>query len=288
MAGEWPEQWTRACLGEVADVNWGDTSVTKASYSETGFRAYSASGPDGFLPYADFERTGVVLSAIGVDCGKTWLAKGKWSCIKNTLRFWATSPDVDTAFLYWLTRDPAVWPKRGSAQPFISQGDARALEVAYPPLPKQRAIAHILGTLDDKIELNRRMSETLEAMARALFKSWFVDFLPVRAKMAAKANDPSLHLPQAEPGTWYVYAIECNDGSLYIGQTEDLRQRWLQHVGGKGASWTKSHLPVQVAYWEKQPSREAAVERENWLKTGFGRKWLKKEVAARTQTGDPV
>ena len=52
--------------------------------------------------------------------------------------------------------------------------------------PEQRAIAHILGTLDDKIELNRRMNETLEAMARALFKSWFVDFDPVRAKMEGR------------------------------------------------------------------------------------------------------
>ena len=55
---------------------------------------------------------------------------------------------------------------------------------------KQRAIAHILGTLDDKIELNRRMNETLEAMARALFKSWFVDFDPVRAKMALNHSPP--------------------------------------------------------------------------------------------------
>ncbi|MBC7315346.1 MAG: GIY-YIG nuclease family protein, partial [Chloroflexi bacterium] len=164
----------------------------------------------------------------------------------------------------------------------------RQMTVRLPPPDEQRAIAYILGTLDDKIELNRRMSETLEQMARAIFKAWFVDFLPVRAKMAAKANDPSLLLPQAEAGTWYVYAIECNDGSLYIGQTEDLRQRWLQHVGGKGASWTKTHPPVNVPYWEKQPSREAAVERENWLKTGYGRKWLKKEIAARTQTGEPV
>lgn len=186
MAREWPTDWKRNQLGSVADVNWGDTSVTKASYVDSGFPAYSASGPDGFLPYADFDRVGVVLSAIGADCGKTWLAKGKWSCIKNTLRFWATDTEVDTAFLFWLTRDPAIWPKRGSAQPFISQGDARALEIAYPPLPQQRAIAHILGTLDDKIELNRRMSETLEAMARALFKSWFVDFDPVRAKMEGR------------------------------------------------------------------------------------------------------
>ena len=55
-----------------------------------------------------------------------------------------------------------------------------------PPLAEQQAIAHILGTLDDKIELNRRMNETLEAMARALFKSWFVDFEPVRAKMEGR------------------------------------------------------------------------------------------------------
>jgi type I restriction enzyme S subunit len=58
-----------------------------------------------------------------------------------------------------------------------------SLQVRIPPLPEQRAIAHILGTLDDKIELNRRMARTLEEMARALFKAWFVDFEPVRAKM---------------------------------------------------------------------------------------------------------
>ena len=59
----------------------------------------------------------------------------------------------------------------------------RTIEILLPPLSEQRAIAHILGTLDDKIELNRRMNETLEEMTRALFKSWFVDFEPVRAKM---------------------------------------------------------------------------------------------------------
>lgn len=60
------------------------------------------------------------------------------------------------------------------------------LKLNLPPLPEQRAIAHILGSLNDKIELNRRENETLEAMARALFKSWFVDFDPVHAKAALK------------------------------------------------------------------------------------------------------
>ena len=76
---------------------------------------------------------------------------------------------------------------------------AANIEVPLPPLPEQRAIAHILGTLDDKIELNRRMNQTLEEMARALFKSWFVDFGPVRAKM--EGRDPGLpkHLANLFP-----------------------------------------------------------------------------------------
>jgi type I restriction enzyme S subunit len=66
----------------------------------------------------------------------------------------------------------------------------RQATLPVPPLPEQRIIAHFLGTLDDKIELNRRMNETLEEMARTIFKSWFVDFDPVRAK--AEGRDPGL------------------------------------------------------------------------------------------------
>ena len=62
----------------------------------------------------------------------------------------------------------------------------KTIELPLPPLTEQRAIAHILGTLDDKIELNRKQNETLEAMARTLFKAWFVDFEPVRAKMEGR------------------------------------------------------------------------------------------------------
>src|SRR5581483_464899 len=81
----------------------------------------------------------------------------------------------------------------GIGQPLAS---LRSIRIPIPSLPEQRAIAHILGTLDDKIELNRRMNETLEAMARALFKSWFVDFDPVRAK--AEGRDPGLPQPLAD------------------------------------------------------------------------------------------
>ena len=73
-----------------------------------------------------------------------------------------------------------------SAVPGLNRSDAHARTLLLPEESEQRAIAHILGTLDDKIELNRRMNETLEGMARALFKSWFVDFDLVRAKMEGR------------------------------------------------------------------------------------------------------
>jgi type I restriction enzyme, S subunit len=78
----------------------------------------------------------------------------------------------------------------GSAQPSLNRNFIHPIPIDVPPLSEQRAIAHTLGTLDDKIELNRRMNETLEAMARALFQSWFVDFDPVRAK--PEGRDPGL------------------------------------------------------------------------------------------------
>ena len=98
-----------------------------------------------------------------------------------------------TDFIYWfLTQEKVVKylqtiaEHSTSAYPSIRPADIQSLSLDLPPLQEQRAIAHILGTLDDKIELNRRMNATLEAMARALFRSWFVDFDPVRAKMEGR------------------------------------------------------------------------------------------------------
>jgi type I restriction enzyme S subunit len=98
---------------------------------------------------------------------------------------------ADSRFLmYWLNSSLMASHihgfRDGSVAERLNMPTIRALPVAIPPLAEQRAIAHILGVLDDKIDLNRRMSETLEAMARALFQSWFVDFEPVRAKMEGR------------------------------------------------------------------------------------------------------
>jgi type I restriction enzyme, S subunit len=113
-------------------------------------------------------------------------------------------PDsADALFIYYFFTSPIgqhalLMNTSQTGVPAISRPvtSLKAVQLALPPLPEQRAIAHILGTLDDKIELNRWMNETLEAMAMALFKSWFMDFDPVRAK--AEGRDPGLPQPLAD------------------------------------------------------------------------------------------
>ena len=112
--------------------------------------------------------------------------------------------DVDQGFLYYNMASQsfvnyANAGSTGTKMPRANWDHVETLEIFVPPLPEQRAIAHILGTLDDKIELNRRMNKTLEAIARALFKSWFVDFDPVRAKMAGRDTGLPPHIAALFP-----------------------------------------------------------------------------------------
>ena len=113
-----------------------------------------------------------------------------WLLLRNLRR-------LDKLFCYYLLlfeRPRIVEQGNGTVFTNLRTDILKRHRVKLPPLSEQRAIAHVLGTLDDKIELNRRMNATLEEMARALFKSWFVDFEPVRAKMEGRWR-PSESLP---------------------------------------------------------------------------------------------
>jgi type I restriction enzyme S subunit len=96
----------------------------------------------------------------------------------------------------------------GTAVPHISGRQIKDFTFALPPLPEQKAIAAVLGALDDKIELTRRMNATLETIARALFKSWFVDFDPVRAKLGGRA------LVALDPATAALFPDSFQESSL--------------------------------------------------------------------------
>ena len=130
--------------------------------------------------------------------------------------------------------------RTGSAQPQLPIRDINRVKIAIPPLLEQRAIAHILGTLDDKIELNRRMNETLEAMARALFKSWFVDFDPVRAKIAGRDTGLPKHLADLFPDR----LVESELGKIPEGWEVKSLAETVEIIGG---GTPKTSVPQ---YWD--------------------------------------
>ena len=147
-----PTDWKEVRLGDHCDANWGNTTITKSSYVDSGVTAFSASGPDGFVSWHEHNGDGLVLSAIGALCGKTWLAQGKWTPIKNTIWIKAKSSNCSTRYVYHATSNPEVWPSRGAAQPFIALGDVRVLKLLLPPLKEQEAIAEALSDADAAIQ----------------------------------------------------------------------------------------------------------------------------------------
>jgi type I restriction enzyme S subunit len=130
-----------------------------------------------------------------------------------------------------------------SAQPNINLTDIGSISIRYPDLKEQKAIAHVLGTLDDKIELNQKMNQTLEDIAKAIFKSWFVDFDPVRAKAAGHPTG----LP-GEIGDLFPDAFEDSEiGRIPAGWQVSVVSSFGSVVCGKTPS-TKDHENFDGAY----------------------------------------
>ena len=126
----------------------------------------------------------------------------------------AATPDakkVNERYFYYLLRTLDFNEiSSGSALPYLTQKDLAEIDVALHPLPEQESIDATLSALDDKIELNRRMNETLEAMARAIFKDWFVDFGLTRAKI--EGRDPYL-----APEIWDLFPDKLDEDGKPVG-----------------------------------------------------------------------
>ena len=164
--------------GNERYINTANNWITKKALPKIGARLH----PPGAIVFA---KIGIALTY-----NRRRIVKRPTVIDNNMMSAMPKENEVDRLFLYYLlcTIDFNLISS-GTALPYLNVRDLKNLPVFLPPLPEQKAIAHILGTLDDKIELNRRMNETLEEMAKAIFKSWFVDFDPV-IDNALKAGNP--------------------------------------------------------------------------------------------------
>jgi len=190
MAGE----WRKTTLDGLLSFSNGRSSPERSD--ELPFPVYGSNGIIGRAAETNASNETIIIGRVGSYCGSLYFSKEPCWVTDNAIRAEAIGGNSPRFLFYLLSSlDLNHW-RAGSGQPLLNQQILSGIHVEAPEPNEQRAIAHILGTLDDKIELNRRMNQTLEAMARALFKSWFVNFDPVRAK--AQGSYPSLPKPIAD------------------------------------------------------------------------------------------
>jgi len=144
----------------------------------------------------------VLMTLVGNGYGKVATTpKERCAIIQNTIGLRCNEYNSNQ-FLYYLlrnNRESLMSLNRGAAQPSIKVGDVLDLEFEFPSLVEQERIANILGAIDEKIKINRQTNQTLEHIAQAIFKSWFVDFEPTRAKLKAK-QEWAKRSPSAKAG----------------------------------------------------------------------------------------
>ena len=180
-AGEWQE----TIIGNFAPFNYGKGLPERQRDPFGNVPVFGSSGIVGFHAEALTAGPTVIIGRKGTVGAVYFSSKECWPI--DTTFFVEDKEALNARFKYYLFKSLGLEHMNAdSAVPGLNREAVHARSIRVPPLPEQRAIAHILGTLDDKIELNRRMSQTLEAIARALFKAWFVDFEPVRAKLAGR------------------------------------------------------------------------------------------------------
>lgn len=165
------ETWRAVNLEEICSVDWGNTSLTKSSYTEHGeFLAVSAAGCDGRIGHKEHKKHTPVLSAIGAQCGRMFFPEEDFTAIKNTMTLTPREGICTGRFLYQLLSYVEL-PKRGSAQPFISKGDIQSFQVHIPSLPEQHRIVTLLDEAFAALDAAKANAEQNLQNARALLEN---------------------------------------------------------------------------------------------------------------------
>jgi len=191
----------------------------------------------------------ILLAMYGATVGQLGILRRPMTCNQACCALIADPQKADFRFLYYQLlqiRSELKSLATGAAQQNLSGTVIKSLRLPFPKIQEQRAIAHILGTLDDKIELNRKQNETLEAMARALFKAWFVDFEPVRAKMEGRWQR-GLSLPGLPAHLYDLFPDRLVESEL-----GEIPEGWRYSTIGEEVTVCGGSTPStkEPAFWE--------------------------------------
>ena len=165
-------EWNKYELGELIDLKSGKSRPKE-------FGEYPVYGGNGILDYTNQFKVSdetIIIGRVGAYCGSVYFENKKIWISDNAL-FAKAKKGNNSKFLYYYLKDKNLNRLAGgSSHPLLTQGQLNQIEVEVPDEPTQHRIASILSSLDDAIELNKQINKTLEEMAKAIFKEWFVDF----------------------------------------------------------------------------------------------------------------
>lgn len=304
-----PQGWIEVSLGDVIELKYGKALPAKIRDGEH-FPVYGSNGIVGYHSKPIVNGPALVVGRKG-SIGEVHLSEEDCSPIDTTYfvdEFHGQPPS------FWLHRLRCLNLadlNRATALPGLNRNDAYQLTLLLPPLKEQYRIVEKTEALQARSSKARMALEAipplLEKFRQSVLSSAFrgdltadwraqnPDIEPAEkllerirkerrkrweenelAKMKAKG------LPAPKDDVWWLYVLLCENDSFYIGVTKNLSRRWTEHATGKGAEWAKKHKPTSIIHHEAFHLQEEAYNREKKLKTGFGRKWLKREYAKGT------
>jgi len=203
MVSEWKEQPLEDCMAAIIDYRGKTPRKTSSGIPLITAKVVKGGRiekPDEFIAEEDYEawmrrgmpESGDVVVTTEAPLGEVAQLGNERLALAQRLIALRGKPGIlDNTFLKFLMQSTAIQDQlraraSGTTVFGIRQSELRKVTLTFPPFREQQAIAHVLGTMDDKIELNLRMGETLEGVVRALFESWFVSFDPVHAKIEGR------------------------------------------------------------------------------------------------------
>ncbi len=254
---------------------WGDEVTLEYGKALRGYeaavgpvRVFGSNGPVGWTDKALATGPGVILGRKGAYRGVQY-SRGDFFVI-DTAYYVVPKSDLDMRWLYYAIQYHKLGEiDDGSPVPSTTRAAVYVRDLEVPPKAVQTEIARVLGEIDDEIEVNRSINQTLEAMAQAIFKSWFVDFDPVKAKIAALADgsdpvraamcaisgraDADLDVLPLEQRTQLAATAALFPDEMEESELGDIPKGWA--VGGLARfcdlnvrSWTSRTLPPSIRY----------------------------------------
>lgn len=246
-----PDGWTASRLVNECDIfGGGRLGLTKErDYRSSGVIAFSAAGPDGYVDAVEIDgKDGVVLSAIGANCGRCFFASGQWTTLANVQAI-IPRHNIDAKYLFYYVNRDGYWARSGSAQPFIKPSSIQTSWVAYPPSKREQSkIAEVLSTVDRAIAQTEALIAKQQRIKTGLMQDLLTRGIDEHGQLRSEATHAFKDSPLGRiPVEWEVKQLDSVAEFVTSGA-----RGWAKYYSEEGAIFlrignlTREHINLRL------------------------------------------